>query len=44
MSPKLVVRPCTQQDMSAVREIYALEVREGTASFELEPPSIAEMM
>jgi phosphinothricin acetyltransferase len=26
-----------------VREIYALEVREGTASFELEPPSLAEM-
>ena len=43
MSPKLVVRPCTQQDMPAVCEIYALEVREGTASFELEPPSIAEM-
>ena len=43
MSPKLVVRPCTQQDMPAVSEIYALEVREGTASFELEPPSIAEM-
>ena len=26
-----------------MREIYALEVREGTASFELEPPSLAEM-
>jgi L-amino acid N-acyltransferase YncA len=29
--------------MAEVREIYALEVREGTASFELEPPSLSEM-
>jgi L-amino acid N-acyltransferase YncA len=43
MSPKLAVRRCTQHDMGEVCEIYALEVREGTASFELEPPSIAEM-
>ena len=43
MSPKLVVRRCTEQDMPKVREIYALEVLEGTASFELEPPSIADM-
>jgi phosphinothricin acetyltransferase len=43
MSPKLVVRPCTRQDLPEVCEIYALEVREGTASFELEPPSIADM-
>jgi L-amino acid N-acyltransferase YncA len=37
------VRPCTQEDLPQVREIYKLEVREGTASFELEPPSLAEM-
>ena len=37
------VRPCTPEDLPEVREIYALEVREGTASFELEPPSLAEM-
>lgn len=37
------VRPCTRDDLPEVREIYALEVREGTASFELEPPSLAEM-
>lgn len=43
MSPKPVVRPCTQRDMPGVCEIYALEVREGTASFELEPPSVADM-
>jgi L-amino acid N-acyltransferase YncA len=43
MGPKPVVRRCTEQDMPEVREIYALEVLEGTASFELEPPSLAEM-
>jgi phosphinothricin acetyltransferase len=43
MSPKPPVRRCTQQDMPGVCEIYVLEVREGTASFELEPPSVAEM-
>jgi phosphinothricin acetyltransferase len=37
------VRPCTREDLAEVREIYALEVREGTASFELEPPSLPEM-
>jgi phosphinothricin acetyltransferase len=43
MSSELVVRRGTEQDLLEVREIYALEVLEGTASFELEPPSIAEM-
>ena len=43
MSPSLPVRPCTREDLPEVRAIYALEVREGTASFELEPPSLAEM-
>ena len=43
MSPKPAVRSCTLGDLAAVREIYALEVREGTASFELEPPSLAEI-
>jgi L-amino acid N-acyltransferase YncA len=43
MSSKPGVRDCTQDDLAEVREIYALEVREGTASFELEPPSLAEM-
>ena len=44
MSSRLAGRPCTREDMPGVREIYALEVREGTASFELEPPSIADMV
>jgi phosphinothricin acetyltransferase len=43
MSSKPAVRSCTRDDLAEVREIYALEVREGTASFELEPPSLAEM-
>jgi L-amino acid N-acyltransferase YncA len=43
MSSKPGVRDCTHDDLAEVREIYALEVREGTASFELEPPSLAEM-
>lgn len=43
MSPKLVVRRCTEQDMPQVRDIYALEVCEGTASFELQPPTLDDM-
>jgi phosphinothricin acetyltransferase len=43
MMPKPAVRSCTRDDLAAVQKIYALEVREGTASFELEPPSLAEM-
>ena len=43
MRPCPPVRPCTRDDLVEVREIYALEVREGTASFELEPPTLAEM-
>ena len=44
MSPQPVVRRCTEQDMPEVREIYKLEVLQGTASFELEPPSLADMV
>lgn len=43
MSGDLVVRASRQEDMAAVTEIYALSVREETASFELEPPDEAEM-
>ena len=43
MSAKPAVRRCTRDDLAEVREIYALEVRDGTASFELEPPSVTEM-
>jgi phosphinothricin acetyltransferase len=43
MSARPAVRDCTRDDLPEVREIYALEVREGTASFELEPPTLVEM-
>lgn len=37
------VRPATPADMAAVAALYGREVTGGTASFELEPPSVAEM-
>lgn len=37
------VRPATAADMAAVAALYGREVTGGTASFELEPPSVAEM-
>ena len=37
------VRDCHQQDIPAVQAIYAVEVLEGTASFETEPPGLNEM-
>jgi L-amino acid N-acyltransferase YncA len=43
MSERPGVRRCTLGDLPEVCEIYALEVREGTASFELEPPGLTEM-
>jgi L-amino acid N-acyltransferase YncA len=43
MSQSPVLRDCREQDLEAVLAIYAREVREGTASFELEPPDLAEL-
>ena len=43
MSADVTVRPSRGEDMAAVSEIYAISVREETASFELEPPGEAEM-
>jgi len=37
------IRPTQESDLSAITAIYAQAVREGTATFELEPPDIAEM-
>ena len=37
------VRVATALDLAAVVAIYADEVRRGTASFEIEPPSLAEI-
>ena len=39
----LVIRPATLADIPAVTDIYAHAVMHGTASFELGPPSEAEM-
>jgi L-amino acid N-acyltransferase YncA len=37
------IRPAGRADLDAVRAIYAIEVKHGTASFEIEPPDLAEM-
>ncbi len=39
----IVIRNCAEADMERVTAIYARAVREETASFELEPPDVAEM-
>ncbi|HSA82719.1 MAG TPA: GNAT family N-acetyltransferase [Geminicoccaceae bacterium] len=41
-SPPLL-RDCREGDLEAVHAIYAREVLEGTASFELHPPDLAEL-
>ena len=43
MSYRPLLRDCRADDLNAVLEIYAREVREGTASFELEPPDLVEL-
>ena len=39
----LIIHPTTNADIPAITRIYAHAVEKGTASFELEPPSEAEM-
>lgn len=39
----LQIRPATPADLPAITAIYADAVRTGTATFELEPPDLAEM-
>ncbi len=39
----LTIRACAEKDMRAVTEIYAHHVLHGTATFELDPPSLEEM-
>jgi phosphinothricin acetyltransferase len=43
MAAHLKIRDATPADIAAVTAIYAPAVREGTASFELDPPDEAEM-
>jgi L-amino acid N-acyltransferase YncA len=38
------IRPATEADVPAITAIYQQAVREGTATFELAPPDLAEMM
>ncbi|MGJ4940815.1 N-acetyltransferase family protein [Bradyrhizobium sp. HKCCYLS1011] len=40
---ELEIRPAVEADIAAVTAIYAQAVREGTATFELEPPDLTEM-
>src|SRR6185369_6190088 len=39
----IIMRPATAADLDRITEIYADAVSQGTASYELEPPSRAEM-
>src|SRR6201999_1840009 len=39
----LEIRPTIAADLPSITEIYAHEVRQGTATFELVPPDLAEM-
>jgi phosphinothricin acetyltransferase len=41
--PALEIRPAIEADLPAITEIYEHAVREGTATFELTPPDLAEM-
>lgn len=43
MAQAFAIRPAVEADIPAITAIYAGEVRHGTASFEIEPPDVAEM-
>ena len=43
-APAFVIRDATRNDLAAITAIYADEVANGTASFELDPPDLAEMI
>lgn len=43
MPQAVETRPATEDDIGPICEIYAQEVTQGTASFELEPPDLKEM-
>ncbi|RTL54089.1 MAG: N-acetyltransferase family protein [Bradyrhizobiaceae bacterium] len=42
--PFFSIRPATTADIPAITEIYAVEVRDKTATFELTPPDNGEML
>ena len=39
----ILIRPSTEADMPAICQIYSQHVRQGTATFETEPPNVSEM-
>lgn len=41
--PPLIVRPCFQQDLEFVQLIYGHHVLTGAGTFDVEPPSLADM-
>jgi L-amino acid N-acyltransferase YncA len=41
--PQVIIRPATLTDLPAITAIYREAVLHGTATFELEPPDLAEM-
>jgi L-amino acid N-acyltransferase YncA len=41
--PAPEIRPASEADLPAITAIYEEAVRQGTATFELEPPDLAEM-
>lgn len=43
MTDTILIRPSRDDDMSAITAIYGHHVQHGTASFELEPPTLADM-
>ncbi|MEK0082221.1 N-acetyltransferase family protein [Benzoatithermus flavus] len=43
MRPEIRLRPAEPADLPAIHAIYAPEVLEGTATFELEPPDVEEL-
>ncbi|GAK71712.1 putative acetyltransferase [Agrobacterium rubi TR3 = NBRC 13261] len=40
----VTIRPCEESDIAAITEIYRHAVLHGTASFEIEPPSVDTMI
>ncbi|SCX18677.1 GNAT family N-acetyltransferase [Agrobacterium rosae] len=42
--PTVTIRPCEEGDIAAITEIYRHAVLHGTASFEIEPPSVDTMV
>src|SRR3954463_1998483 len=39
----ITIRPATHSDLPVITSIYAQAVKTGTATFEIEPPDLAEM-